>query len=67
MEKSLSDIRELFSKKALWQSWLDVESSLAKVQAELKIIPEEAAREIAAKANLDHVNAGELAEDIKRT
>ncbi len=67
MTKSISDIEELFSRKALWQSYLDVEVALAQVQAELKIIPEEAAREIAAKANLDHIDCDELSEDIKRT
>lgn len=67
MTKSLSDIRDLFSRNAVWQSWLEVEASLAEVQAELKIIPEAAAKEIAAKANLEHLDADELAKDIKRT
>jgi len=67
MTKSLSDIRKLFSKKAVWQSWFDVEASLAEVQAELKIIPEDAAREITKKANLDHIDAEKLSEDIKQT
>jgi len=67
MTKSISDIEQLFSRKASWQSWLDIEAALAQVQAELKIIPEDAAREIAAKANLDYINTDELSEDIKRT
>ncbi len=67
MTEPIPDIQELLSKNALRQAWLDVESSLAKVQAELGIIPEEAAREIALKANLDYIDTVELTKDIKRT
>jgi 3-carboxy-cis,cis-muconate cycloisomerase len=67
MTKPISDIEELFSKKNRWQHWLDIEAALAQVQAELGIIPEDAAKEIAAKANLDHIDADALAKDIKRT
>ena len=45
-------VRTLFTEAARFQSWLDVEAALALAQAELGIIPEAAAREIAAKAHL---------------
>jgi len=67
MTNSISDIKELFDKKAIWQTWLDVEVALAKVQAELQIIPNAAAKEISAKANLEYFDVDALAEDIKRT
>ncbi len=67
MIKSIADIKELFEKTAIWQTWLDVEAALAEVQAELKIIPEAAAKEIRAKADLQYFDVNELAEDIKRT
>ena len=56
-------VRALFTEPARFQSWLDVEAALARAQAELGIIPEAAAREIVAKAQLpfldmDAVRAG---------
>lgn len=67
MTKSIADVKEILGKSALWQAWLDIESSLAQVQAELGIIPEEAAKEITLKANLDFIDTIELSRDIKRT
>jgi 3-carboxy-cis,cis-muconate cycloisomerase len=67
MTESIAEIKALLSQNALRQAWLDVESSLAQVQAELGIIPEEAAREITRKANLDFIDTEELSKDIKRT
>ena len=64
---SLADVRALFSQRSLWQSWLDIEAALAVVQADLGVIPPEAAREICAKANFDHIDAKLLAEDMQRT
>ncbi len=67
MTESIADIKKLLSANALRQAWLDVESSLAQVQAELGIIPEEAAREITLKANLDFIDTAELSRDIEQT
>lgn len=64
---SLAEVRALFSQRSLWQTWLDIEAALATVQADLGAIPREAAREICAKANFDHVDAKLLAEDMRRT
>jgi 3-carboxy-cis,cis-muconate cycloisomerase len=63
----LSDIRALFARPALWQSWLDVEAALAEVQAELGLIPPAAAAEIRSKANLAAIGEDALAADIERT
>ncbi len=67
MAKSISTPRELFNSPSTWQSWLGVEAALAKVQAALKIIPEEAAKEIAAKADIVNFDVEELSADINRT
>ena len=40
-------IRALYRLENRWQAWLDVEVALAKAQAELGIIPDEAAEAIA--------------------
>jgi len=62
-----ADIRALFSRRSLWQSWLDVEAALAEVQGELGIIPPAAAAEICRKANLTAIDEQALAADIERT
>lgn len=62
-----ADIRALFSRRSLWQAWLDVEAALAEVQGELGIIPQAAAAEISSKANLTAIDEQALAADIERT
>lgn len=57
----------LFSRRSLWQSWLDVEATLAEVQAELGIFPMEFAAEIRSKANFDAISEEALAADVERT
>ena len=64
---SLAQVRGLFSQASLWQAWLDIEATLAEVQAELGIVPAAAAAEIRRKASLEHIDAQRLAEDMKRT
>lgn len=64
---SLADIRALFSRPSLWQSWLEVEAALAEVQSELGLIPAAAAAEIRSKANLVAVDEAALAADIECT
>ena len=46
-------LRPLFAETTRWQSWLDVEAALAKAQAELGIVPDDAATRIAACARLE--------------
>jgi 3-carboxy-cis,cis-muconate cycloisomerase len=64
---TVAEIRTLFSRHSVWQSWLDVEAALAEVQAELGVIPREAAVEIRRKASFDHVDEQALAADAART
>lgn len=47
---STQDMRAVFCEENRVQKWLDVEAALAKAQAKLNIIPQEAADEIAKKA-----------------
>lgn len=67
MRPSQTEIRELFSQRSLWQTWLDIEAALAETQAGLGIIPATAAREIRRKASFNHINLERLGEDMQRT
>jgi adenylosuccinate lyase len=60
-------VRALFTEPARFQSWLDVEAALALAQGELGIIPEAAAREIAAKAQLSFLDLAAVREGLART
>jgi adenylosuccinate lyase len=60
-------VRALFTEDARFQSWLDVEASLAQAQAELGIIPEGAAREIARKAHLPYLDRAAITAGLART
>ena len=62
-----AEIAALFSRRSLWQSWLDVEAALAETQAELGIIPADAATQIRTRATLDVIGEDALAADIRRT
>ncbi len=60
-------VRELFAQETRWQAWLDVEVALARAEAELGVIPEAAAEEIAAKARLELLDRAKIDEGLKRT
>src|SRR5216684_679949 len=60
-------VRALFTEAARFQSWLDVEAALAQAQAELGIIPEGAAREITAKAQLPLLDMQAIRAGLART
>ncbi|MCQ8782397.1 lyase family protein [Mangrovibrevibacter kandeliae] len=64
---TLAEVTALFSRRALWSSWLEVEAALAETQAELGIVPAAAAAEICANAELDILGEAALAADIERT
>ncbi|MCD1585891.1 adenylosuccinate lyase family protein [Halomonas sp. IOP_14] len=66
-EKLPDSADSLFSRDATWQSWLEVESALAITQAELGMIPQQAADEISRCATLEQLNVEALAADIERT
>jgi 3-carboxy-cis,cis-muconate cycloisomerase len=60
-------MRALYRLENRWQAWLDVEAALAKAQAELGIIPKEAAPVIAAKAKLELMDRKKIDEGFART
>ena len=60
-------IRELFSEAQRFQSWLDVEAALAQAQAELDVIPSDAAEEITRKARLELLDMDAIYEGMART
>jgi len=59
-----SGAKRLWSDVATLQAWLDVEAALARAQAELGIIPADAAAAIAAKADARLFDLPRLARDI---
>jgi len=50
-----------------WQRWLDVEAALALAEAEVGIVPREAAEQIVAHAQLDQMDANRIREGIVAT
>jgi 3-carboxy-cis,cis-muconate cycloisomerase len=60
-------IRALYRQENRWQAWLDVEAALARAQAELGIIPPEAADAIAQKARLELLDRARIDEGFART
>src|SRR5947209_5331239 len=60
-------IRALYKQENRWQAWLDVEVALARAQAELDIIPKEAAEAIARAARLDLLDRKRIDEGFART
>lgn len=64
---STADMRAVFSESNRIQKWLDVEVALAKAQASLKIIPQEAAEEIAKKAFFENMDMDFIFKEYKKT
>jgi 3-carboxy-cis,cis-muconate cycloisomerase len=60
-------IRALYRLENRWQAWLDVEVALARAQAELAIIPAEAAAAIAGAARLELLDRARLDKGFART
>src|SRR6202045_4871405 len=60
-------IRALYRLENRWQAWLDVEAALARAQAELGIIPKEAAEAISRAARLDLLDRVRIDEGFART
>ena len=60
-------IRALYRLENRWQAWLDVEAALAEAQAELGIIPSEAADAIARSAHLQLLDRARIDEGFART
>jgi adenylosuccinate lyase len=60
-------IRALYRQESRWQAWLDVEAALAIAQAELGIIPREAADAIVPKARLTLLDRARIDAGFART
>src|SRR6202158_307131 len=60
-------IRALYRLENRWQAWLDVEAALARAQAELGIIPTDAAQAVANAARLDLLDRARIDEGFART
>src|SRR5215468_1334940 len=61
------ELRAIFNDETRVQKWFDYEAALALAQAELGIIPQAAAAEIAAKAKVANVDLAAVAAEIRRT
>ena len=59
-----TEAKRLWSDEATLQSWLTVEAALARVQAQLGLIPAEAAQVIASHAHAAAFDTARLAQDI---
>ncbi len=60
-------MNRIFSEKGRFQRWLDVEASLARVQASLSVIPKEAADAISRKANAELLDLKRYKEVYQQT
>ena len=60
-------MNQMFSEKARFQRWLDVEAGLARAQASLGIIPKEAAEAISRKANIEFLDLKKYQEMYRQT
>src|SRR5690349_22562683 len=60
-------LRALYRQENRWQAWLDVEAALARAQAQLGIIPADAAEAIAAKSKLELMDRSKIDEGFART
>jgi adenylosuccinate lyase len=64
---STPELVALFDEPAWLQAWLDVLAALAAAQAELGIIPAEAADQVAAHAKVEHLDLDFVAAETRRT
>jgi hypothetical protein len=62
-----SGMEVLFATEERWQAWLDIESALALTQADLEMIPREAADAITAACRIERLDLGSIREGIART
>lgn len=60
-------IRDLFTLEASWQSWLDVEAALAIAEAEVGVVPQDAADIIASKSRVELLDRDNIFEGLRRT
>lgn len=60
-----AEMREVFAESSFIETFLEVESALARAEAEAGVIPESAALEITQKASLEYVNMEEIERNIQ--
>ncbi len=60
-------MRALWDDRATLQRWLDVEAALAEVEAEIGLVPGNAAREISRKARIENLDSRALKRAFDRT
>ncbi|HEY7700383.1 MAG TPA: lyase family protein, partial [Vicinamibacteria bacterium] len=60
-------MRDIWSDRATIARWLEVEAVLAEVEAELGLVPEKAAREIARKARVENLDLRSMKRGFDRT
>jgi adenylosuccinate lyase len=63
---STDELRAIFSEQNRVQKWLDFEAAFSDAQAELGIIPKEAAAAIRANASVDQIDIPEMAAEMRR-
>src|SRR5262245_17608852 len=61
------EMRQVFSDEALVQRWLDVEAALARAEAQLGLIPQEAADEITRRARVENLDLAAMGREIMAT
>ena len=59
------EMRDVFSETRRFQRWLDIEATLAEVQADLGIIPKAAAQEIRSKARFELFDPDRIRTELK--
>ncbi|HXH84422.1 MAG TPA: lyase family protein, partial [Candidatus Tectomicrobia bacterium] len=64
---STAEMRAIFDERAMLQRWLDVEAALAAAQAEVGVIPREAADAIARAARVDALDLEAVRAGIRTT
>lgn len=62
-----AEMRAVFDDRALLQKWLDVEAALALAEADLGIVPQAAADEIARQARAENIDADWMKREIDHT
>jgi adenylosuccinate lyase len=62
-----SELLAVFDEQRRMNRWLQVEAALARAQGELGVIPAEAAREIAARAALEHLDLERIRQEYQRS
>jgi len=67
VELDYRGLDELFTRSSVLQSWLDVEKRVAEVQAELGLIPSDAAAEIASNCEFEKLDLDQLNRDATTT